>query len=66
MSISNQSAQLAEDEDLESFLLSHSPRFLKLLDRAADNFKSRFFSVSGLALQPASSCQELNSGLRIS
>lgn len=28
---------LAEDEDMESFMLSHSPRFLKLLDRAADN-----------------------------
>ncbi len=27
---------LAEDEDMESFLLSHNPRFLKLLDRAAE------------------------------
>jgi prevent-host-death family protein len=27
---------LAEDEDMESFMLSHSPRFLKLLDRAAE------------------------------
>lgn len=26
---------LAEDEDMESFMLSHSPRFLALLDRAA-------------------------------
>ena len=27
---------LAEDEDMESFMLSHSPRFLKLLDEAAE------------------------------
>ena len=30
---------LAEDEDMESFLLSHSPRFLKLLDRAAESVR---------------------------
>ena len=27
---------LAEDEDMESFMLSHNPRFLRLLDRAAE------------------------------
>ena len=27
---------LAEDEDMESFMLSHSPRFLQLVDRAAE------------------------------
>ena len=32
---------LAEDEDMESFMLSHSPRFLKLLDRAADNTRRK-------------------------
>ncbi len=30
---------LAEDEDMESFMLSHSPRFLELLDQAAKNTK---------------------------
>jgi len=30
---------LAEDEDMESFMLSHSPRFLKLLDRAAERMR---------------------------
>ena len=27
---------LGEDQDMESFLLSHNPRFLSLLDNAAD------------------------------
>ncbi len=27
---------LGEDQDMESFLLSHSPRFLRLLDSAAE------------------------------
>ena len=27
---------LAEDEDMETFMLSHSPRFLDLIDRAAE------------------------------
>ena len=30
---------LAEDEDMESFMLSHSPRFLELLDQAAKKTK---------------------------
>ena len=30
---------LAEDEDMESFMLSHSPRFLELLDQAAEKTK---------------------------
>ena len=30
---------LAEDEDMESFMLSHNPRFLRLLDRAAERTK---------------------------
>ncbi len=32
---------LAEDEDMESFMLSHSPRFLALLDRAAENARQK-------------------------
>ncbi len=28
---------LAEDEDMEIFMLFHSPRFLELIDRAAEN-----------------------------
>jgi prevent-host-death family protein len=30
---------LAEDEDMESFMLSHNPRFLKLVDRAAERMR---------------------------
>jgi prevent-host-death family protein len=32
---------LSEDEDMETFMLSHSPRFLELLDRAADKTKEK-------------------------
>ena len=32
---------LAEDEDMESFMLSHSPRFLALLDAAAEKARER-------------------------
>ncbi len=32
---------VAEDEDMESFMLSHSPRFLALLDRAAEKTREK-------------------------
>ena len=32
---------LAEDEDMESFMLSHSPRFVALLDRAAEKTREK-------------------------
>ncbi len=32
---------LAEDEDMESFMLSHNPRFLELLDRAAEKTRQK-------------------------
>ncbi len=41
---------LAEDEDMESFMLSHSPRFLALLDRAAEKTREKG-SVSLSALR---------------
>ena len=30
---------LEEDQDMETFLLSHNPRFLRLLDRAAERVR---------------------------
>ena len=32
---------LEEDQDMESFLLSHNPRFLRLLDRAAERARTQ-------------------------
>ena len=32
---------LAEDEDMETFMLSHSPRFLELIDRAAERTRQK-------------------------
>jgi len=32
---------LGENEDMETFMLSHSPRFLELLDRAADKTEEK-------------------------
>lgn len=32
---------LAEDEDMETFMLSHSPRFLELVDRAAERTREK-------------------------
>ena len=32
---------LAEDEDMETFMLSHSPRFLELVDKAAEKTRQR-------------------------
>lgn len=32
---------LSEDEDMETFMLSHSPRFLELVDRAAENTRQK-------------------------
>ncbi len=32
---------LAEDEDLESFMLSHNPRFLKIIDSAAERTRRK-------------------------
>ena len=33
--------QPAEDEDMETFMLSHSPRFLDLVDKAAEKTRQK-------------------------
>ncbi len=32
---------LSEDEDMETFMLSHSPRFLELVDRAVERARQK-------------------------